>query len=267
MAWLAVAFVAVLPAPASATAGFCADLRLMILSVRDTPTFSSVTRSSPPPDLALFRSCSADRHDFTSAVTCEWHLPSAAPAVADLAAEAIRCLPGARRRNKSLRTSAGRGRAGFRISGDHHCPGPDRIRRDRRRRPDHRRHIGGIDEPWKDDPPSRRRDRGRARRGRGERRARLLGSRRLVLPAQGQSPGRRRSRAVASRWPSAARRSRSATPSARVLCSPSRGSSRHGRPAARSRYATSMAASPTRSRRQFCNIRRAAGCSCTADRP
>jgi hypothetical protein len=90
---------AALPAPALATAGFCEDLRLMIRSVHDTPTFSSVTRTRPPPDLALFRHCSANQHDFTSEVTCAWQLPSRAPAVEDLAAEATSCLPGARRRN------------------------------------------------------------------------------------------------------------------------------------------------------------------------
>jgi hypothetical protein len=98
-AWLLTALAAALPTPAWATAGFCEDLRLMIRSVRDSPTFSSVTRNRPPPDLALFHHCDANQHDFTSEVICAWQLPSAAPAVEDLTAEALRCLPGARRRN------------------------------------------------------------------------------------------------------------------------------------------------------------------------
>jgi hypothetical protein len=105
--WLLPAFAALLPAPASATAGFCEDLRLVIRSVRDTPAFSSVIGFRPVPALVRFRLCSANLHDFTSEATCFWQLPSAAPAVEGLSAEALLCLPGARRRADPVASARG----------------------------------------------------------------------------------------------------------------------------------------------------------------
>lgn len=83
--------------PVRAAPGFCDDLRLMIRSVHDTPTFASVTRTRQAPDLALFRHCRANVEGFTSEVGCTMELGSDAPAVESLAADVARCLPGARR--------------------------------------------------------------------------------------------------------------------------------------------------------------------------
>jgi hypothetical protein len=96
-AWLLPAFAALPPAPASATAGLCEDLRLVIGSARDTPTFSSIVGYRPARVLALFRLCRANLQGFTSEATCIWRLPSTTPAVEGLAAEALLCLRGARR--------------------------------------------------------------------------------------------------------------------------------------------------------------------------
>ena len=108
-AWLCVSLAAAFPVPAAAAPGFCEDLRLMIGSVRDTPPFSSVTRILPPPPLALFRDCLANNVGFISEVTCTWHRQPAVPAtsIEDLAAEAVRCLPGARRREDPAATVRG----------------------------------------------------------------------------------------------------------------------------------------------------------------
>lgn len=96
--WLAVAVAVVATTPArAANEGFCADLRLMIRSVRDSPHFTSVTRASPPPALTRFRRCRANVHDFTDEVSCTMPLASGAPAVEAIAAEIGACLPATRR--------------------------------------------------------------------------------------------------------------------------------------------------------------------------
>lgn len=110
-AGLALALVIASPAQAAAATGFCDDLRLMIRSLHDTPTFASVTRVRPPPALAQFRLCRANLHDFTAEVSCTLMLDSTAPAVESLAAEAARCLPAARRLDSS--EARARGEAWF----------------------------------------------------------------------------------------------------------------------------------------------------------
>src|SRR4051812_5435813 len=95
-ACLALAFAGAAPAPA-ATVGFCEDLRLVVRSGHDRPSFASVTRVRPSRARSLLRECRPNVHDFTEEVTCILPLASAAPVVEALAVEAAACLPGARR--------------------------------------------------------------------------------------------------------------------------------------------------------------------------
>ena len=124
--FIVVVLVGASPAKAVATPGFCDNLRLMTRSVRDTPPFASVTRILPRPELALFRDCYANQVGFINSVSCAWRLRTA-PAIEDLAAEAMRCLPGARRRDESAATTRGEARLSFEmvaitIGRDHSIP-------------------------------------------------------------------------------------------------------------------------------------------------
>lgn len=89
---------ATLPACAAApppAAPLCPDLRLLLRAMPDRAAVFAAGR--PAPHSALFEQCRWHAVDFTDEVICTWRLPSAAPAVQDLAAEAARCLPAARR--------------------------------------------------------------------------------------------------------------------------------------------------------------------------
>jgi hypothetical protein len=85
------------PAAAAAQppAGLCADLGLVLRTMRAEP--GSFKAGRPAPGFALFAQCRAHREGFIDEIVCSWRLPSAAPAVEGLATEALRCLPGARR--------------------------------------------------------------------------------------------------------------------------------------------------------------------------
>lgn len=79
----------------------CPDLRLLLRAMPQRET--AFTAGRPAPNSALFERCSWHAVDFTDEVTCNWRLPSSAPAVERLAAEALRCLPGARREDHPAR--------------------------------------------------------------------------------------------------------------------------------------------------------------------
>jgi hypothetical protein len=99
---------AALPAPAQATRGFCEDLRLLIASVRHQ-------RGAAAPRYALFRDCRRTVGGFIDESLCTWRPASFAPAVESLAAEAIRCLPGARRDDDPARARRGEARLAFEL--------------------------------------------------------------------------------------------------------------------------------------------------------
>jgi hypothetical protein len=98
-----------LPAPAWAAPGFCADLRLLIASLPDRPAVLATRR------FTLFRQCRAHIVDFIDERLCTWRPASAAPIVESLAAEAIGCLPGARRVDHAAAAGRGEARLTFRL--------------------------------------------------------------------------------------------------------------------------------------------------------
>jgi hypothetical protein len=99
---------AALPAPALAAPGLCQDLRLAIAALRHRPEAAA-------PRYALFRQCHRNVDGFTDETICTWRPNSPAPAVEGLAAEALRCLPGARRADDPARAGTGEARLTFEL--------------------------------------------------------------------------------------------------------------------------------------------------------
>jgi len=92
---------ALLAAPSPALAqlgpGLCHDLRMVIVSAGQREPFARVTFHENWDRFRLFEQCRPNRIGPVDRVACSWRLASAQPIVGALAAEAARCLPGARR--------------------------------------------------------------------------------------------------------------------------------------------------------------------------
>lgn len=99
---------AALPAPARATPGFCEDLRVLIASLRQPPQAAA-------PRYALFQHCRRNVGGFIDERLCTWRPASPAPVVESLAAEAMRCLPGARRDDDPAGAARGEARLTFEL--------------------------------------------------------------------------------------------------------------------------------------------------------
>jgi hypothetical protein len=99
---------AALPAPAYAAPGFCEDLRLAIAALPQRPEAGA-------PRYVLFRNCRRNVDGFIDEMICTWRPDSPAPAVEGLAADALRCLPGARRADDPARAGAGEARLAFEL--------------------------------------------------------------------------------------------------------------------------------------------------------
>ncbi len=103
------------PAHAEGLDGFCHDLTLAVASADEREAFASVTFHENWARFRLFELCRPNRLGPVDRVHCSWQLASAAPVLDSLAAEAVRCLPGAVRDDAGAPYGLGEAQARLRL--------------------------------------------------------------------------------------------------------------------------------------------------------